>query len=53
MARLWDMLKPIDKENLSKVYKNLTGKEFVPPKEGVSCAVNIQEIDEREPGSVA
>jgi hypothetical protein len=41
MAKLWDTLKPIDKENLAQIYKNLTGKEFVPLKK----IENLQEID--------
>lgn len=41
MAKLWDTLKPADKENLSKIYKNLTGREFVPPKK----IENLQEIE--------
>ena len=33
MPKLWDMLSPLSKVNLARVYKNLTGLEFVPPKE--------------------
>ena len=33
MRKLFWMLKPIDKVKLARLYKDLTGLDFVPPKE--------------------
>ena len=40
MTTLYETLKPEDKEKLSKLYKELTGKDYVPPKK-----IDIREID--------
>jgi hypothetical protein len=50
MARLWSSLSPIDQEKLAGLYKNLTGKDFVPPKEEQGIHLegkleNLEEID--------
>jgi hypothetical protein len=50
MAKLWDSLSPISKVNLARVYKNLTGLDFVPPKgedkRGIHCEVKIESLPE-------
>ncbi|MGA2669972.1 MAG: hypothetical protein ABSF21_00925 [Dehalococcoidia bacterium] len=42
MAKLWDMLSPINKVNLAKVYKNLTGLDFVPPKDEDKRKIHVE-----------
>lgn len=52
MAKLWDILSPENKVNLAKVYKNLTGLDFVPPKDEdkrkIHCEAKVEAIEELE-----
>lgn len=51
MAKLWDIISPLSKVNLARVYKNLTGLDFMPPKDDErkihleGQIENLEEID--------
>ena len=44
MPKLWDLLSPLNKVKLARLYKKITGFDFTPPKEDkrkIHCEVKI------------
>lgn len=50
--RLWDTLSPLSKVNLARLYKNLTGLDYIPPKDedtrGIHLEAKIEPLEEIE-----
>ena len=44
MTQFWYMLKEEDRETLKRIYKNITGKDYVPPEKKIEIE-SLQEID--------